>query len=139
MVREDSETEEMGIAAGGLIKQYIQRDTYPPDSWDTRSTTAFNVQVLNAVVFQRVTGIAAPKCPLDAKAYKALGYPFFDIPEDTSTIAGDFGDLKSLRELFFENDGDIKLNPDGAKRAFRTVSEIDESRCANFASFDRNF
>jgi hypothetical protein len=35
--------DEMGIAAGGLIKQYIQRDTYPADSWDRISTTVFNV------------------------------------------------------------------------------------------------
>src|SRR5438045_3977045 len=96
---------EMGFAAGGLIKQYIQRDVYAPDSWDQSTTTAFNLQVLDAAVFKEVTGFAPPKCPIDARTYKEHGYPFFDIPEDESDVAGDFGDLKSLRKLFLQDDG----------------------------------
>jgi len=127
---------EMGFAAGGLIKQYIQRDSYAPDSWDQSTTTAFNLQVLDAAVFKEVTGFAPPSCPIDARTYKEHGYPFFDIPEGESDVAGDFGDLKSLRELFFQDDGKVKVNPDGPRSSFRTLTDLErEIRSENVVSF----
>lgn len=116
---------EMGFAAGGLIKQYIQKDTYSPDSWDQTTTTTFNLQVLDAFVFKSVTGFAPPGCPIDAETYRAHGYPFFDIPEDESDVVGDFGDLKCLRELFFEDDGKVKVNPAGPRIPFRTLEDLE--------------
>jgi hypothetical protein len=126
----------MGIAAGGLIKQTIHRDTNDPDSWDRASTTTFNVQILNASLFEQVTGIPAPKCPIDAATYLNLGLPFFDLPEERSSIKGNFDDVKPLSEISgsvepfvdahsWKDYTVIGLNPDGTRQRFRTVSELE--------------
>src|SRR5947207_14910526 len=127
----------MGIAAGGLIKQSIHRDTHDPNSWDRLSTTTFNVQILNASLFQQVTGIPAPKCPIDATTYLNLGLPFFDLSEKKSSIKGNFDCVKPLSEISGSGEpfGDayswknytvIGLNPDGTRRPFRTVTELED-------------
>lgn len=71
---------EMAIKAGGLIKQSILRDPDPSSAWNCDNTAIFNVQLLNAKEFQRVTGTAAPPTPVTAESYAAAGLPFFDTP-----------------------------------------------------------
>jgi hypothetical protein len=121
---------DMGIAAGGLIKQYIQPDRYERNSWDPSTTTAINVQILTIPLFERVTNTAAPPCPIRAETYLAHGFSFFDIPEATSSISGNFNEvqslaaLKSLRDLFLAHDGDVEHDPVGPKMGFRTLSDI---------------
>jgi hypothetical protein len=148
----------MTIAAGGLIKQSIHRDTYDPETWDPSSTITFNVQILNAKVFQKVIGKAPPKCPNNAKTYLKAGLPFFDIPEPSSSIAGNFGDVKSVGQLNYGmstaggsvSDESDQLDYDFIyhirhemakgvpKREFRTASEIErEVSRANVVSFGR--
>jgi hypothetical protein len=97
---------EMAVAAGGLIKQSIHRDPFPSDSWDTASTIVFNVQILNANIFKEVTGEAPPKAPAEWKAYKKSGGKFFDIPEATSSLSGNFTSIKSVGQIAAYNDGD---------------------------------
>jgi hypothetical protein len=143
----------MAVAAGGLIKQSIHRDTYDPETWDPSSTITFNVQILNAKFFQKLTGKAPPKCPIGAKTYVSAGLPFFNIPEPSSSIAGKFGALQSLSQLslgmstngkneidelddeFFEHIG-LELANGEPMREFRTASEIQrEVSRANVVSF----
>jgi hypothetical protein len=141
----------MGIAAGGLIKQTIHRDTHDPDSWDRSSTITFNVQILNASLFQQVTGIPAPKCPIDITTYLNLGLPFFDLHEEKSPIKGNFDDVKPISEISASGEPFrdahswksytvIGLNPDGTRRVFRTVSGLEEEvskyNAASFADQD---
>lgn len=92
---------EMGIAAGGLTKQIIQKDPYPGGYWDHDTTTVFNAQILSASMFEQITGFEAPACPINAATYKKYGLPFFDIPEPPPEIHGKFRKLKPLRELYY--------------------------------------
>lgn len=90
---------EMGIAAGGLIKQSIVKDIYDPTIWDSGKGTIFNVQILNSADFEAVTGKAPPKTPVTAKPYAAHGYPYYDIyDEKPSGIKGDFSGVQSVAE-----------------------------------------
>lgn len=70
---------DMGIAAGGLIKQTIWRDNYDPATWDVAHSTVFNVQIMNSATFQSMTGEAAPETPITAETYAAHGYPYYSI------------------------------------------------------------
>ncbi|KAI4199039.1 MAG: hypothetical protein LQ350_004861 [Teloschistes chrysophthalmus] len=90
---------ELGVAAGGLIKQCIINDTYEADTWDRHSTIRFNVQILNSAVFRQVTGMAPPSTPISAATYASQGLPFFDIYNETSDIQGDFKDVKSVKQI----------------------------------------
>jgi len=90
----------MSLAAGGLIKQSINADTYPASIWDPESTIMFNIQLLNSESFMAVTGRAPPSSPIDAKTYQQHGYPFFDIwNEELSGVKGNFGVVKSVGEI----------------------------------------
>ncbi len=40
---------DLGIAAGGLIRQTVVRDDHDPVIWDAEHSTIFNVQILNTV------------------------------------------------------------------------------------------
>ncbi|KAF2195599.1 hypothetical protein K469DRAFT_543570 [Zopfia rhizophila CBS 207.26] len=88
---------EMGIAAGGVIKQSIVRD--PGRLWRKSETKTFNIQILNSIHFRHVTGKEPPKTPIDARTYAQLGYPFYSIYEEPSDIAGDFLDVKSIGQI----------------------------------------
>lgn len=59
---------ELGIAAGGLIKQHIRKDTRNPKGWVKGLAIPFRVQILDSSTFRQVTGEEPPACPTDAEA-----------------------------------------------------------------------
>jgi hypothetical protein len=68
---------EMGIAAGGMIKQQILEDEYGIHSWDEDARIALNVHIVNSAVFSDITGQPPPPSPVTAKAYMQMGVPWF--------------------------------------------------------------
>ena len=91
---------QMGIAAGGLIKQTIVRDTYPTESWDSNNTTTFNVSILNSRIFKQLTGLNPPQCPITARTYIEHGFPYYEIfDEKPSGVIGQFENIKSIKQL----------------------------------------
>jgi hypothetical protein len=89
----------MAVAPGGFIKQKIVKDPVDAEDWDKENTIMFNLQLLNASVFQQVTGIKAQATPITPELYKRYGYPFFKLYEEKSGIKGDFQGIKSVSEL----------------------------------------
>ncbi|XMA12192.1 hypothetical protein WAI453_004983 [Rhynchosporium graminicola] len=73
---------EMSVGAGDLIKQSILRDPHAAIAWEGDSTAIFNIQLLNATNFCRVTGTCAPSSPITASQYAAAGLPFFSLPAE---------------------------------------------------------
>ncbi|TVY86618.1 Ubiquitin [Lachnellula willkommii] len=72
---------EMTVAAGGIIKQMVM----------------FNLQLFNPTTFECL-GIPVPPTPVTASTYAKHGYPFFNLEEEPSGIAGDFK-LDTVGEL----------------------------------------
>ncbi|KAF2275220.1 ubiquitin-domain-containing protein [Westerdykella ornata] len=149
----------MGIAAGGKIKQVIEVDRYPKDTWDPSKTTVFNVHIVDSSAYKQVTGHEPPETPIDAALYAKYGYPFFELPEEKSGIHGDFAAVKSVAQLdnrFEEHVVPRKVtlrarrgpdgkwtrrdahaeappgitNPAGPLREFRTVHDLEEQLMA---------
>jgi hypothetical protein len=89
----------MGVAAGGNIKQSIRKDTYDSDGWDREMTLTVPVHILNSAAFRHVTGEEPPPTPISASDYSEAGLPFFDMDEENSDTAGEFGELKSVNEI----------------------------------------
>ena len=115
---------EIAIAAGGLIKQYLQKDNYPPSIWKSESTVCFNVRILNAALFKRVTGFDPPRCPINAATYKVYGFPYFDVPGEESAIKGNFDSVKTMQALDGQWKWDIDYSVE-TKRKFRTLADIE--------------
>ena len=91
---------ELGIAPGGLIKQCIIEDNYPPSTWEPDRSISFNVQILNSELFHQLTGFAPPDTPITAETYAEQGLPFYKFyEEEHSTIKGDFAGISSVKAV----------------------------------------
>ncbi|KAF3915082.1 hypothetical protein ABW21_db0207988 [Orbilia brochopaga] len=98
--REAERNPELGIAAGGKIQQSIVTDKLSDDDWDKENILAFNVQILNAQDYVRITRLPAPSKPVSASEYAASGGKFFQLSEEEeSFVYGDFGKVKSIGQL----------------------------------------
>lgn len=68
---------EMGIAAGGRIKQQILRDTYGVETWDPNRRRSLKIHMVNSVVYKSITGQDPPPSPISAEQYQQAGVPWF--------------------------------------------------------------
>jgi hypothetical protein len=150
-------TVEMGIAAGGLIKQTIKKDRNDPTIWETDKGTIFNIQILNSAAFTAFTGEAPPKTPISAETYAAHGYPYYDIyDEKTSGIEGDFSGVQSVAEKDLQgvptlekakavaeviedtSNPVVLLDQTGGHTGFRPVKIMEEELIEKFGKLESN-
>lgn len=78
---------DMGLAPGGEIRQAIVPDKQPME-WNWARAKLFNVQILNSVVFESVTGIVPPPPPISFKDYVRAKLPFFHLISDEALAGG---------------------------------------------------
>jgi hypothetical protein len=69
----------MGLGAGGRMRQEIYADEYGPDSWEPQPTATVHVDLVDAMAFEALTGLAAPPPVADARTYTEFGLPWFDL------------------------------------------------------------
>ena len=82
------EPDEMGIAAGGRIKQKIIEDTYGADSWNEAAFRQVIVHIVNSAVFKDLTGKELPPTPITPEQYQRFGIPWYsDYDEQIPKIA----------------------------------------------------
>ena len=84
---------EMGLGAGGRMHQKIYPDPYGLDVWDIESRKDAWIYICNIPMFQQITGLPAPECPLSAKDYTNHGYPWFDLYDES------YGDVSAPNNL----------------------------------------
>jgi hypothetical protein len=84
---------DMGIAAGGKMKQEIYPDPHGFDTWDTENYGRLFVHIVNSEMYREITGMAPPQTPISAKVYTDCGLPWFDL------YGGDLGDLAGAKEF----------------------------------------
>ena len=96
---------EMGLGAGGRMKQKIYPDRYGVDTWDAEQCTEVVVHIANSEMYEEITGEAAPPTPVSARTYTEYGLPWF--------------------ELYDEGKGD--LEPSEVLAGVKSVKEMDEA------------
>ena len=85
----DAAAPEMGLAAGGLMRQRIHEDPFGVESWEQRTTSRCFIHLLDTRHFQQVTGYAAPQEPPSAEVYSRAGLPWFELYDaDRATLEG---------------------------------------------------
>lgn len=84
---------EMGLAAGGKMKQKIYPDPHGIDTWDQDNHGVARVHIVNSTVFQAITGQEPPATPIDAETYTKHGFPWFDLYDEHQ------GDIAAPEEL----------------------------------------
>ena len=87
----------MTVGAGGTIRQDIAEDTNNPRIWDLGSSKLLSIQIVNAAVFEKITGMLAPPTPISAQTYAAQKLPFYQLYNETpSTVGGAFSEVESI-------------------------------------------
>ena len=106
---------EMGLGAGGSMKQDIYPDRHGLDTWDQDNHARVFVHLCNSHLWREITGEAPPETPVSAKTYTDHGYPWFDIYDE------DKGDIKpsgdARRRQVRQGDGQAEgLRPAAGRR-----------------------
>jgi hypothetical protein len=81
-------TSSLSLAAGGNITQFIAEDHNDPRMWDLSYAKLLNVQIINAAHFEHVTGLLTPATPVDARMYRDLKMPYFEIYNESPSSVG---------------------------------------------------
>ena len=92
---------EMGLGAGGRMKQKIYPDPYGIDTWDTQNYGSVFIHIVNSRQYQELTGLIPPPTPISAQTYTEYKLPWFDLYDEalgdvaaSETLAG----VKSIKE-----------------------------------------
>ena len=72
------ESESMGLAPGGRMRQEIYDDDYGLDVWDQRHASRCFVTIANSVQWMALTCGRPPTEPPTASAYEEAGLPWYD-------------------------------------------------------------
>jgi hypothetical protein len=97
-----SKSAEMGLAAGGKMKQKIYPDSYGIDTWDETNFGRVYVHIVNSMMYREITGKEPPNTPITAKTYNQYHLPWFDLYDEqkgdvaASTI---LSQVKSVKEM----------------------------------------
>jgi hypothetical protein len=96
---------EMGLGAGGKIKQKIYPDRYGIDTWDPENSGCVFVHIVNSEQYREVTGLEPPPTPISAQTYTQYGLPWFDLYDETQSdiaAAEKLAKVKSIKEKDIE-------------------------------------
>jgi hypothetical protein len=84
---------EMGLGAGGKMKQQIYPDPHGIETWDTENRGSAFVHIVNSEQYETITRQKPPPSPISAELYTQHGLPWFDLYDE------DRGDLKASKKL----------------------------------------
>lgn len=90
---------EMGLAAGGKMKQKIYDDPYGFDVWDQSNTERVFIHIVNSDMWKEITGEAPPDSPVSAHTYTQYGYPWFEIYDEHKSAVQGSGTLSNVKPV----------------------------------------
>ncbi|HAG82100.1 MAG TPA: hypothetical protein DCL61_13265 [Cyanobacteria bacterium UBA12227] len=84
---------EMGLGAGGKMKQKIYPDEYGIETWDLENYGSIFVYIVNSEKYQEITGLEPPPTLISAQTYTQYGFPWFSLYDEEK------GDLPASARL----------------------------------------
>ena len=73
---------EMGLGAGGTMRQKIYPDPYGLGTWDPDNAGSVFVHIVNNEQYRELTGRRPPPTPISARTYTEHGLPWFDLYDE---------------------------------------------------------
>ncbi len=92
-------TTDMGLGAGGRMRQEIYDDPFEFEDWDRSCSSRCFVHIANSLLWQAITNEAPPTTPPTAKEYTAAGFPWFDYYNEGAEALEGSDILKQLRSV----------------------------------------
>jgi hypothetical protein len=112
-----SKSAEMGLGAGGKMKQKIYPDSHGIDTWDTENYGRVFVHIVNSMMYREITGEEPPPTPVTAKMYAQHNLPWFDLYDEH------LGDIEAPEAL----QGVHSIKEVDAEKGFTKPQQDDES------------
>jgi hypothetical protein len=113
---------DMGLGAGGQMKQEIFDDTYGLDAWDVSKRQRTFVHLANSFAWEAITGYAPHPTPCTVENYARHGYPWFDYYLDGMPIQKGGDNLKQIKSVLalgfqkglgvFPNNASVEVPPE---------------------------
>lgn len=92
---------EMALATGGNLKQIVKQDPIPR-CWNWEASEFVNIQILNTVAFESVTGLAPPPGPISMMEYSRAEIPslsYFYDEETSANVGGKFPACQTVGDI----------------------------------------
>ncbi|OPZ87124.1 MAG: hypothetical protein BWY76_00621 [bacterium ADurb.Bin429] len=112
---------EMGLGAGGRMRQKIYPDDYGFDTWDPEHYGRVYIHIVNSMLYREITGKEPPPTPISARTYTEYGLPWFDLYDEAKgdvTVSTELAGVKSIKEKDLEHgftgqqdDGTVAIAP----------------------------
>jgi hypothetical protein len=108
---------DMTLGSGAELRQIVKTDPIP-GYWNWEASQFVNVQILNTVAFESVTGLAAPTTPISFQEYTKAAIPslsYYPDAETSGAVVGRFpivrtiGNIDSLLGIKYA----VRLDPNG--------------------------
>jgi len=104
MTRSIAPAREMGVAAGGNIKQRlidIDPNRYPPDAWDVSAAKTTSLGIVNAESWKDISGKDPQRPPLTKEQYAAHKLPWFEYNSGPAAKAKEtaLDGVKTIKQL----------------------------------------
>lgn len=77
-------TPDLGLGAGGAIRQQVYPDRWGVEVWDPDSFTDVRLRILNSDRFREITGLNPPQEAISAADYSRFGFPWFDLNDESA-------------------------------------------------------
>jgi hypothetical protein len=93
---------EMGLGAGGKMKQKIYPDPHDLDTWDQDNYGRVFVHIVNSMAYREITGEEPPATPVSAKTYAQYKLPWFDLYDEHMkgvSAPESLKNVKSVKEM----------------------------------------
>ena len=102
--------DDMGIGAGGSMRQEIYEDEYGIDAWDLDKSERCFITLANAEQWLSITGEEPPMSPISSNEYTESGKPWYKYSdEDKISIEGAeaLNGIKSIKDVYKEKIKDL--------------------------------
>lgn len=93
---------EMGLAAGGRMRQKIYPDDYGLETWDPENYGRVYIHIVNSMMYREITGKEPPSTPVSARTYTEYGLPWFDLYDEDKgdvTASTELAGVKSIKKM----------------------------------------
>jgi hypothetical protein len=129
---------EMGLGAGGKIRQKIYPDAYGIETWDPDNYGDLFVHIVNSEQYHAITEMAPPPSPISASTYNDYGLPWFDLydeAKETLTGSETMRRIRTIRERDAERgepsesrDESVEIEPSKVKKLHHGKPSSDEQK-----------
>jgi hypothetical protein len=85
----------MGLAQGGTMEQKIYADPHGIDVWDQTKAERVFIHIVNAELWEKITGEKCPPSPISASEYNG---PWFDYDNGGQALQGS-GTLANVKTM----------------------------------------